>query len=256
MNLKLLKDALLRTKLGYRGYLRYQGHPAPKARPVTSNYNSVLQTRNEWEKALEQVEALGLPPHPDPPKSWDSLAALSLILERTESGARILDAGSELYSVILPWLFLYGYEDLWGVNLELDRAHKRGPIRYEYGDITRTRFDDETFDTVTCLSVIEHGVNLELYFKEMSRILRRNGHLITSTDYWDFEVDTSGKVAYGVPIHVFTKEEIYSALNMAKRFHLEPISQLNLDCGEKAVRWYQYNLDYTYLLFSLQKKID
>ena len=40
------------------------------------------------------------------------------------------------------------------------------------------------FDYVTSLSVIEHGVNIEKYFREMSRIIKSNGYLLTSTDYW------------------------------------------------------------------------
>jgi ubiquinone/menaquinone biosynthesis C-methylase UbiE len=46
-----------------------------------------------------------------------------------------------------------------------------------------TKFNDQMFDYVTSLSVIEHGVNIEKYFREMSRIIKSNGYLLTSTDY-------------------------------------------------------------------------
>jgi SAM-dependent methyltransferase len=250
-----LKEAILRTELGYRLYLKRNGFSKPDSKPTVSRYNAVLQTKHEWECALEQVKALGLPTHNDHPKNWDSLVALSLILQRTNRKAKILDAGGELYSVILPWLFLYGYKHLQCINLVFDRPYKRGPIRYEYGDITQTRFDDETFDVVTCLSVIEHGVNLEIYLKEMSRILKRNGILIASTDYWHDKIDTSGKIAYGVPIHIFSREEIISALSVAKDFSLEPISNINVNRREKTVTWKKYDLNYTFVVFSLQKKL-
>ena len=42
-----------------------------------------------------------------------------------------------------------------------------------------TTYSDQLFDYVTSLSVIEHGVSIE-----MSRILKRYGYLLTSTDYW------------------------------------------------------------------------
>ena len=48
-----------------------------------------------------------------------------------------------------------------GANADLDRIR---------GDITKLRFDAGTFDAVTCLSVVEHGVDLDAYFREMSRI--------------------------------------------------------------------------------------
>jgi len=40
------------------------------------------------------------------------------------------------------------------------------------------------FDYITSLSVIEHGVNIQNYFKEMNRILKKGGVLLTSSDYW------------------------------------------------------------------------
>jgi hypothetical protein len=61
-------------------------------------------------------------------------------LERAPRSARILDGGAAFFSVLLPWLFLYGYRRLVGVNLSFEKLLRLGPIRYEYGDITRMRF--------------------------------------------------------------------------------------------------------------------
>ena len=155
--------------------------------------NGTLKEPREWQSALEQVRRLKLPLHPEPTKNWDNLAALACILRRTTKEARILDAGSERYSVILPWLCLYGYVDLYGINLVFDSAVRLGPITYEHGDVTGTRFETGSFDAVTCLSVVEHGVDTEKYFREMSRILKRGGVLITSVDYYETPVETAGK---------------------------------------------------------------
>ena len=130
--------------------------------------NAVLKTQDEWKSTIDQVKNLGLPPHRDPPKNWDSLAALDCILRRTDKTAYILDAGAELYSTILPWLGLYGYSNLIGINLVFDRTVRRDSVTYEYGDITQTKFEENTFDAITCLSVIEHGVDLRSYFKEIA----------------------------------------------------------------------------------------
>jgi len=250
-----LHDAVLRTKVGYRFYLKSRlGINKPSGYPKASWENTVLRTSQEWGNALEQVKRLGLPPHNDCPKNWDSLAALACILKRTDRRASILDAGAELYSVILLWLFLYGYQNLMGINLVFDRPLRQGPIHYEYGDITRTRFQKNTFDAITCLSVIEHGVDLRAYFKEMSRILKPCGVLITSTDYYASPVDTKGANAYGVPVHVFTKREIITALNIASEFNLELTGPIDLESNDYAVTWQEFALDYTFLTFTLQKK--
>ncbi len=52
------------------------------------------------------------------------------------------------------------------------------------------------FDYITSLSVIEHGVNIENYFKEMNRVLKKGGMLLTSTDYWYDKINNSAKVFF------------------------------------------------------------
>ena len=39
-------------------------------------------------------------------------------------------------------------------------------------DLEKTNFQSNMFDYITSLSVIEHGVNIQNYFKEMNRILK------------------------------------------------------------------------------------
>jgi SAM-dependent methyltransferase len=250
-----LRNVLIRTEMGYRSYLkRTYGIDNPKGHPELSWENGVLRTRQEWERSVELVTNLGLHPHPDLPKNWDSLVALNAVLKRTGKKACILDAGSELYSTILPWLFLYGYKKLWAINLIFNSPIKRGPIHYEYGDITQTNFKEDTFDAIVCLSVIEHGVEIHAYFKEMSRILKPGGILITSTDYYEAPIDTKAQSEYGFPIHIFSKTEIITALEVAREFDLVLTGPLDLNCEEKTVRWELYDLEYTFAVFTLQKK--
>ena len=247
--------AYLRTNRGYRAWLRNANHvTGPCGKPEARWHNATLKTPHEWKQATDQVKRLGLPLHEDLPKNWDSLAALDLILGCTTTNARVLDAGSALYSVILPWLFLYGYKRLIGINLLFKSRLKRGPITYEFGDITRTDFGPGTFYAITCLSVVEHGVDLDLYFREMARILKPNGVLFTSTDYYEFPIHTAGKVAFGVPIHIFTREEVVDALQLARRYSLEPTTPPDLSCIDKPIYWKEFDLRYTFLNLTLRKR--
>ena len=221
--------------------------------PKTFGENAVLKTQDEWRSTVEQVKSLGLPPHRDLPKNWDSLAALNCILRRTDKTAHILDAGAELYSMILPWLGLYGYSNLIGINLVFDQTVRRDSIIYEHGDITQAKFGENTLDAITCLSVIEHGVDLRSYFKEMARILKPEGVLITSTDYYAEPIDAKGQTAFGVPIHIFSKNEVLQIFELAEEFDLRLTSAINLDCQEKTVTW--SGLNYTFVVFTLQKTL-
>lgn len=245
---------LQRSSIGLRMSLRIQyGATGPHGYPDAPWYNSVLKNQKEVNNAISQVCKLGLPMMQFPSKNWDSLAALDLILKCTDINSRIFDAGGEFYSMILPWLFLYGYKNLSAGNLAFQRSIKKGPIVYHHTDITKTGLGREAYDAITCLSVIEHGVNLRAYFCEMSRILKPGGVLITSTDYFETEVDAKGRMAYGVPIHIFTRVEIVEAIEIAGQFGFTPISPLDLSAEEKVVNWKQYDLNFTYVIFSLRK---
>ncbi len=252
---RALRRMIERTDAGARFFLeREHGELGPYGRPDAPWNCAVLGSAGEAEESLAQVRRLGLPPMADAPKNWDSLAALDVILRETGPDARIFDAGGEWYSMILPWLFLYGYRHLTAGNLVFRRTLRRGPIVYDRCDLTRTKFADGSLDVVTCLSVIEHGVDLEAYFRETSRILRRGGLLVTSTDYHETPIDTRGQVAYGVPIHVFSKEEIERALALAARHGFAPVSDVALRSHERVVRWEPFGLSYTFVVFTLRKK--
>jgi SAM-dependent methyltransferase len=245
---------LERTTFGYLALLRRDyGARGPCGQPEAPWHNAVLKTFDEQDQALNQVAKLGLPAMPNKPKNWDTLAALDSILRATNREAFILDAGAETYSRILPWLSMYGYRRLHGINLVFDREFRRGPITYRHGDITRTDYADETFDAITCLSVVEHGVNLEAYLKEMRRILKPGGLLITSTDYWQTSIDTHGQQFFGVPVKVLTEEEIRKALKFAIENGFAMTGPIDFSCNEKVVHWTEVDLYFTFLVLTLQK---
>jgi SAM-dependent methyltransferase len=221
--------------------------------PAPPLANGTLKSVAEWREATERGKKLRVPLHRGSEKNWDHLAAVSTILANTTPSARILDAGAELYSNVLPALFLYGYHDLHGINLTFTSAARRGPIRYIPGDLTHTPYPDGSFDAIACLSVIEHGVPLREYFVEMFRLLKPGGVLITSTDYFPTPIATAGHVAHGMPIKIFTKPEIEEALNLAKAVGFEMTGPVDLECAEKPIHWEQFGLEYTFVIFTLRK---
>jgi SAM-dependent methyltransferase len=249
-----IKSSALRPEAAYRLYLRLKfgtGHPVSKLKlPLP---NGVLKSRAEWQRALEQAKTARLPLHRGDEKNWDHLAAVFAILGETTPSARVLDAGAEFYGNVLPTLFAYGYRDLYGINLSFTEEARRGPIRYQPGDITQTVFADSSIDAVACMSVIEHGVPLEGYFREMYRVLKPGGLLITSTDYYPTAIDTEGKMAHGAAIKVFTKSEVQEILRLAQDVGFESTGEVDLECSERPVRWEQFDLDYSFVIFTLRK---
>ena len=249
-----MKSVILTPEFLYRLSLKMKYGAAMLSQiPGPNIANGTLKTRAEWEAATTRAKELHVPLHRGPEKNWDHLAAVSTILAQTGSNARILDAGAEVYSNVLPALFLYGYRDLHGINLSFTGPTRRGPIRYIPGDLTRTPYPDGFFDAITCMSVIEHGVPLDDYFREMWRLLKPGGLLITSTDYYPTPIDTRGQSVHGAAIKIFSRPEIEAMLELAKSTGFEPTGPLDLSCEEKPIRWEQFGLDYTFVLFTLRK---
>jgi SAM-dependent methyltransferase len=250
-----LKSALLLADPAYRLYLKLKFGAANPAHPPTAPLpNAALKTTAEWQSALAQARRLRVPLHRSDEKNLDHLAAAFAILANTTPSARVLDAGAEFYSNVLPTLFAYGYRNLYALNLSFTSPARRGPIRYLPGDITQTAFPNAHFDAATCMSVIEHGVPLASYFREMHRILKPGALLITSTDYYPTPIDTRGQTAHGAPIKIFTRSEIEAILKLATECGFEQTAEVDLDCTEKPILWPQFNLDYTFLIFTLRNK--
>ena len=250
-----IKSAILQYDFVYRLWLRlkfgvYKSEPPQRLRLP----NRALKNSAEWRDATAKARQLGLPLHRGAEKNWDHLAAVAAIVTHTSTSAYVLDGGAEFYSNVLPALFVQGYRHLYGINLSFTDAARRGPIQYLPGDITNSHFPNEVFDAATCMSVIEHGVPLSEYFREMHRILKPGGLLITSTDYYPTPIDTAGKVAHGSPVKIFTKEEIKNVLDQAIASGFELNDDVDLECNNRPVRWEQLDLEYTFIIFTLRKK--
>ncbi|MBL90544.1 MAG: hypothetical protein CMH56_01855 [Myxococcales bacterium] len=263
--LEKIKKALKKTAFGEFIYaqeatLKWQlqraGSSLHPSAPQLGWVNETLQSKMQVQSAVDEVKKCGLTPHPDAPKNWDALSTLKDILELTPRTGTVLEVGAPLYSVMLQWLYLYGYRGLHGIDLVYDKPVQRGPIRYEYGDLTQTHFGNESFDAVVSLSVIEHNVDLKAYFKEMARLLKPKGRLYTSTDYWSTPVETHAQEAYGGPIKIFTREDMEAMIRLAAPYGLTPTEPPSWDCDEKAVCWERFQLNYTFTCFALEKSGD
>jgi SAM-dependent methyltransferase len=233
-------------------FKRRQHASGPRGWPSAPWCNAVLQNEAQVAASLAQLRTLGLPATEDAAQNWAALAALDLILSNTSRQARIFDAGGERYSMLLPWLWLYGYHRLIAGNPRFARRSTLGPIVYEYADIIHSHYPSGYFDAITCLSVIEQDIDLWLYFEEMARLLKPGGLLVTSTDYWETPLDSGG--LSGAPIHIYSRREIEHALKLAARFGFEPLGAPDLAVGERAVHRRRCDMHYTCVLFSLRKR--
>jgi len=217
-------------------------------------YSRVLQFPAEVEESIKTIRELGLPLHEDAVKNWDTQLALNIcesMFSRRRAEVSVLDAGGEYYSSILPALSVLGYGRLECLNLAFEGDERRGRINYRRGDITKTDYPDGCFDAVLCLSVLEHGVDIGDFFVEMGRILKPEGVLVVSVDYWIDPVDTKGQTNFGVPVKIFDGRDLSSIVAESGKNEFILAGELDLTCGRKVVHF--MGMEYTFALMTFRK---
>jgi SAM-dependent methyltransferase len=137
-------------------------------------------------------------------KQWEYPFVIDKIFAHTQQkekkNVKIADVGGGA-GLLAPYLTKLGYDTTvydinytWDPNGDPERTEKLR-LRYaesvglkmEYGSIFNIPAEDETFDIVTCVSVVEH-VPYKIYaFKEMLRVLKPEGILIVTYDLVDSE---------------------------------------------------------------------
>ena len=238
-------------------------------------YNSVLKEDSEVQSAVDNLISLGLFSHHARVKAWDTWRMIDII-RKGNRDSFILDVGCN-GSPILPMLKRLGFINLYGCDITLStryplqimkiyhsfRMKEYKPMVEMLSDkslhlsiqnLENTKYEDNMFDYITSLSVIEHGVNIERYLMEMSRILKRGGFLLTSTDYWPMKIsNTVRAISKETPDVIFSREEIEKIIAMAKQFNLEVTEPIDFTHKDKVVHWDATGLDYTFIFFALRK---
>lgn len=218
-----------------------------------------LQSCAEIKAATDVTSLLGLPSHHDQQKNWDTIKSLYYILKNNDVESPVLDAGASANSAILKWLSLLGYQNLYACDIRPKNSDKyaQRSINFSVQDLTRTSYPDNFYQAVTSISVIEHGVPLDRFVKEMSRILKPGAFLLISTDYWSEPIDCKGIYPYGREMgemKVFQRQELENFCQMAETNGLLLCSPLNLDTKERAVLWERVDREYTFAFIALRKR--
>jgi SAM-dependent methyltransferase len=223
---------------------------------VLANTNTALRSIEDVKYAAADLLAHGSPLHPDYNKNWDNCLAIYHTCMCADNNDPILDAGAGDESAYLPGLKKLGFRNLVGINLDRHddfTANIASGIRYGYGDITSTIFPNNTFQFISCLSVIEHGVDVASFMAEMARILRPGGHLFVSFDFWEKALDTTGLITHGAPIHIFSNQDVWELACLADANGLTMDREsINLKCDEKIIAW--AGLEYTFMNLLFRKR--
>jgi SAM-dependent methyltransferase len=180
----------------------------------------VLRSSAEIERAGEFLDHNNLFKHHDRLKNWDLSILYEIIVPLARTIA-IIDLGCAGLAA-LKFLHSLGFKDVYGIDLTVTRKERfkqiammfkspslKLPFHLYTGDLTNTIFPDQRFKLATCISVIEHGVDPHKFFMEMNRIIKPEGLLFITTDYWPEKMKVrDDKRPCGLPYTIFSKEEI------------------------------------------------
>jgi SAM-dependent methyltransferase len=214
----------------------------------------VLKVEKDYTQATEKILKLGLSGHHDPQKNWDlwlSIESARVLSKKSN----LLDAGSGSKAVFANSMAELGFKNSYACDLQRAKGKR---IVSSIQDISKTNYRGEFFDFIACHSVIEHGINLENFLKEMYRITKVGGALAVSTDFWPTYEDHSDKFPYGAenpPMMLFDNETIKTFLAIAHKSGWKiPIFEDVSDLAVRPVYWPRMDSSFTFIWLSLVKE--
>ena len=197
------------------------------------------------------------PPIPDFMKSWDVYNAHDIISKHiTDKSAAILDMGC-FNSEILLALHASGYRNLHGIDLNphcrwMPFWHK---IRYSCGNLMDVKYEENKFAAITCVSVIEHGVQIKDFATECYRLLQPGGLLILTTDYDannSHNIDKDFRV-FNQPWRIFDLAGLDELIEEFNKYNFSLLDQQAANTSHSATPISWNGEDYTFTLLVLKK---
>lgn len=227
----------------------------------------LLENIGQAESATRWMRDRKIPLHDTMQKNWDHYELISLLKEFPTS-SRILDMGSG-HGFTLKVLHILGYENISGIDYELPPRKILERLKSLFGktfspysvtqagDLCDTKIASGSCDFITCISVIEHGVDVEAFVKEASRLLKPSGQMWITFDYWEPACDNASDQVkiFGLPWNIFDCKKVEQMIVCAKKHSLElkdPSATIP-PCQDKTLDY--FGKQYTFMGIAFKKNI-
>lgn len=188
--------------------------------------------------------------HPINAKNWD----IAHIITNLSDG-NFLDMGSS-DSYILENVIKKGIK---GKKYGIDLRKPDNPIKdvnYIVGDLMNTNLQNNFFQNITCLSVIEHEVNFDKFASEVSRLLANRGKLYLTFDYWEPKIISQVKL-YGLKWSPLDRDDVNTLVKILISYNLNLVQDIEWTIKEAIITPMNHSPDsnnsYTFGMLVFQK---
>ena len=202
--------------------------PLPDGKPI----NCMLQSRDEINQATSELQNYGLIGHGISAKDFD----LARIIPRLVDGD-MLDMGCSGGSCILENAHRVGIEGRKvGIDLEYasDSVSAEGIEKLKM-DLMHTTFENDSFQTLFLLSVLEHQIDYHELARECSRLLKQNGELWITCDYFEPAPDTSLQKLYSLDWTILNKNAVLRLVDEMAKVGLKISSDIDWTLNEAVI---------------------
>lgn len=219
--------------------------------PIPTGLCKILRHKSEISLSTDFLHRNGLIVNLAECKDWDLAHFLPLI-----NDGNFLDMGSS-DSYILKNLSLRRINGaLYGIDLR-EPTFPLKDVKYSVGDLMDTKLPSEFFKNITCLSVIEHGVDFARFAKEASRLLENGGRLFVTFDYWHPKINSDVKL-YGLDWQLLDEALTRNLISECERNHLYLVEDMDFSIGDAIIRDGYYSpvpeISYTFGMAVFEKK--
>jgi len=212
---------------------------------------SFLKSRTEIDECSRILYRNGFISHVNTCKDWD----LASILPAIDDG-NFLDMGSSDSTILQNISILKIRGELHGIDLREPTSPVRR-VKYKDGDLMDTKLPDNYFKNITCLSVIEHEVDFEKFAQEVARLLRPEGKIFITFDYWDPKIKTD-LILYDLKWQPLDKEAVKDLIAVCERHDLYLVEDMDWTLGDPVIDKDYYSPDpdvsYTFGLATFEKR--
>ena len=173
--------------------------------------NRFLKTRSEIDECSAQLRKHGMIGHRLPCKDWDLCAVLPYV-----GDGNFLDMGST-DSYVLQAVAKMGRKGFkYGIDRRAPDVAPPPGIEYFKGDLLDPPFEDGTFQYVSCLSVVEHGIDFDAFARECRRLMAPEGRLFVTFDYWEPRTQAPTVIG-GLPWSILDKGDAMRLIEACKK---------------------------------------